>query len=176
MARINLIICDLCKEQIKEKDSGIYEITLTANKGVDADNGEVCPDCYNALLQRLKSPNGPKILQRPQKNLADNSDVTVDRLPIASLPAPEKSLGPSEEEKVKREPTKVLLDDEMVKVPSNFDRAIAAKVVREQRGACEHHFKSFKDGRVVCGNPPDGFEGELASFRGCGKVLTAAEY
>jgi hypothetical protein len=53
---------------------------------------------------------------------------------------------------------------------------LANKVVSEQKGACPHHFKSYQDGKIVCGPAPDGFKGELASFKGCGNALTAAEY
>jgi hypothetical protein len=137
---------------------------------------ELCHSCTTLICKTI---TGDDPLIKPQvapqiapQRVGQRPQAT----PSVAYAPPEKALGPSEEEKAERTPTKDLLEDEMVKVPSRFDRTVANKAVSEQKGTCAHHFKSFRDGKVVCGNAPDGFKGDLASFRGCGNVLTAAEY
>jgi len=174
MARISLIICDLCKEQMSDAEGGQYKVTLSFNKDLE---GEICGKCHGALMARLLSDEKPKLTSKKAKK---KPQLNATRSTTSATPdlygPPEELSGPSEEDKAGREPTKELLEDEMTKVPSRFDKKIASKVVRAIKGSCPHHFKSYQDGKIVCGAAPDGFQGELASFKGCGNILTKAEY
>lgn len=187
MARIT--ICDLCKERIKDEESKQGELTLSFYEaiidtddtdGIDREHKELCGElCHKCttLLRKTIQGEKPLVAEKAQKKPSHRTRTQEpDEEEDVLYAAPDAPLGPSEEEKAAREPTKELLDDEMVKVPSRFDKRRANKIIDKQKGKCPHHFKSFKDGKVVCSAAPDGYQGDFASFRGCGKTLQPGEY
>ena len=179
MARISLILCDLCKEKISKEDDGAFEISLIQNVGEgNLLAGEICAKCHASLTARLLSTEKLNVRspQQPAAVRKTARDLLVEKTAEDLYEAPEAPIGPTKEEKAGRKPTSDLLEDELVQVPSLFDLKRANKVVDILKGGCPHHFKSWADGRVTCGPAPDGFQGALASTRGCGKILTAAEY
>lgn len=184
MARISLVICDLCKNQIEQDDVGKYEVSLVLNGSLpQLETGEACRKCYTALFNRLKSPKKielkPKTTKKHEKPYSGSTkawDLGVEDGAEDGYAGPVKAIGPSEEEKGERKATKELLEDELTKVPSRFNKAKATSIVNKARSKCPHHFKNWNDGKVICGPAPDGFEGELASFKGCGQALSAKEY
>ena len=186
MARISLIICDLCGDKINEDEAGQYEVSLICNSNGSIEPGEMCGSCYKALLLRLRSETKP-VLRAAEKSLEKRTDPVATPASSTTSAAPEASepaLGPSEAEKAERKPTKELLDDELTKVPSKFNRRKAeAKVTEMKGGTCPHYFKSVDDkGRIICSAAPPGAsipadaQGHRVSTGGCGKVLTKAEY
>lgn len=185
MARIT--ICDLCKERIRDDESKQGELTLSfyvqkgeEDKGLMNDHEELCAElclkCTTLLRITIEGEVPMRSPESPQKNRSGDATTPSDTKTTVSYAPPGKAVGPSEKDKATREPTKELLDDEMVKVRSRFDKHKASKIIREQKGPCDHHFKSFHDGKIICGDAPQGIKGDLASFRGCGKTLTKAEY
>lgn len=180
MARIT--ICDLCKERIKDDESKQGGLTLLfylesePTQEPQKLSGELCQKC-TTLLRETISGDDPLIKPQAATIIPTVGTAPTPQVTTADTYGPiEKAVGPSAEEKASREPTKELLEDELVKVKSRFDRSKAAKIVAEQKGKCAHHFKSFRDGKIVCSSAPDGFEGELASFKGCGQILEPGEY
>ena len=191
MARIT--ICDLCKERIRDDESKQGELTLSfyvhdesTEKVFGEDEGlmdkhteltaELCLSC-TTLLRKTIAGDDPLTPPESLQKKPEHFGAPAVEGPLANSYAPPgDAVGPSEEEKASREPTKELLDDEMVKVKSRFNKDSASKVVRKQKGSCAHHFKSFLDGKVRCGPAPDGMKGELSTFKGCGKTLVASEY
>lgn len=179
MARIT--ICDLCKERIKNDETRRGELSLSFFATEDMSEkdevlAELCDKCTDLILKTIKGDE-PLVAQKAQKKPVLRTRTQEPEEEEDDLSdAPVAPLGPSAEEKAAREPTKELLDDEMVKVPSRFDKKRANKIIDKQKGKCPHHFKSFKDGKVVCSAAPDGYQGDFASFRGCGKALMEGEY
>jgi hypothetical protein len=201
MARIT--ICDLCKNRIKDDESKQGELTLSFYTNIelvpcgntdcvedafckpctDQDIpkhqelvGELCQSCTTLLRKTITGDSPLRPPQSLQKKPEQFGAPAVESVSVSPYALLEKAVGPSEEEKSEREPTKELLDDEMVTVKSRFDKRIALQVVNKQKGSCPHHFKTFNDGKVTCGPAPDGMQGELATFKGCGKTLIASEY
>lgn len=203
MARIT--ICDLCKERIKDDESKQGELTLSfytnielvpcGNSDCSGDSfckpcldqnipkhqelvGELCNKCATLLRETIEGDD-PLTKRQPAPIISAVSMTPTPKQSTSGGYAPlEKAIGPTLEEKATREPTKELLEDEMVKVPSRLDRKIANKAIKEMKGGttCQHFFKTFRDSKVICSDAPGGIEGELAGFKGCGKVLTKAEY
>jgi len=168
MARISLIICDLCKNEMTKEESGEeYSVTLSSLNGGNK-NGEACEKCFTALLNRLLSTQKPKVIVKstpPSQPVAVSKPETISEKPVAPVAQASSS-------------TEELLEDEIKHVPSNFNPRKAAKAVREMNNGetCLHHFKSFKDNRFICIDAPGGLEGELSGFKGCGKPVSASEY
>lgn len=195
MARIT--ICDLCKDRIKDDESKQGELTLsfyvpiTKLEGDTHEDGEetegsfgehkelaaeLCHSCTSILRKAIEGDDPLVTSKSPPKNPKRSRESVVEHRLADAYGDAGESLGPSEEEKAAREPTKELLDDEMAKVPSRFDKRKAAKIVASQKDKCGHHFKSYKEGAIICGPAPKGIQGELANFKGCGKTLTKAEF
>jgi len=153
----------------KEESQEEYSVTLSSlNDQVEV--GEICLKCYKSLLHRLESKELPKLVARPQPAPAPEP---VNKPEVVSESTPDVAPEPVRPTKS----TKELLEGEIKRVPSKFNRRTAVKAMREiNGGTCLHHFKTFKDGKVVCTDAPVGMEGELASFRGCGEALSASQY
>ena len=177
MARINLIVCDLCREQIDNEDGGKFKIGLEGPEFSML--GEICSTCYEALLARLKSEKSPSTVKAskgsPVKQALVTPDVPIDD-ELSYADPNQVPVGPSVEEKADRAATKELLEDELNVVPSRFDKRKANKIVEKNKDACPHHFKTWQDGKVICAAAPNGVDGPLNSFRGCGKILITSEY
>lgn len=174
MARISLIICDLCKNQMNTEESQEeYSVTLSSLNETET-SGEICFKCYKSLLNRLKSPEKLEV----KKAVAAKPPLVKPLADYQEAPEPgEATPIAAEDYERPAESTEELLDQEIKIVPSNFDRRKAVKAMREMNdGSCLHHFKTFRDGKVVCADAPGGVEGELAGFKGCGKVLNARQY
>jgi len=196
MARVNLVLCDLCGKKINDEEVDSYRVNLICEKeqiggghlGPDAlETGEICLKCYAALLHRLKSDKKSPILETPVESPTQTASGatrepraraatqdTESEYEAPSAPATEPQRGSTGES------TKELLEDELRVVPSRFDKLKAMVAAKKIRGSsCPHSFKSYRDDGVVCTGPPDGFSGDLEMLdnpNGCGKKLTKGEY
>lgn len=170
MAKVT--VCDLCKKAILDESD--YSICIAHETDKEqTHSGEVCTECFETLQNWLLAP-AAEALRDPKKSLSDglhemvrpNVEVVED-----AEPAEIKALEPprSSDKRGKIE------EGELNVVKSRFDKRKANKVVSETKGKCDHHFKSFEDGKIICSPAPPGFQGELATFRGCGKILTETE-
>lgn len=184
MARISLVLCDLCGDKMNDEEVDLYKVNLICEKEDEnsydrLETGEICRTCYHALIDRLK---GDKVAlqsrrETVEKPPAKNATEAPPEQVESPYGAPDKPIGQNTTDG--RTPTKELLDDELQVVPSRFEKRKAERAARKMRGSCPHNFKMWKDGKVVCGPPPDGFNGELDKLdnpNGCGKTLNEAEY
>jgi hypothetical protein len=161
-----------------------YKVSLISEKAKDLETGEICTVCYKALMGRLKGDK-PAIHARreavekaPKPRATQRANRAAEDEPESAYEPAMPSIGQAKDDG--REATKELLEDELQVVPSRFDKRKASQAARKMRGGgCPHSFKSYRDGKAVCGPPPDGFNGDLAKLdnpNGCGKVLTESEY
>jgi len=202
MARIT--ICDLCKNRIKDKESeqGLlalsFYIFLEVVPCGNADcatsdiycapcaggviskpaklDAELCLSCTTMLRKAIEGDEPLRAAQKPEKKPARFEAPAVEYTLVDAYGPAGEALGPSEEEKAVREPTKELLEDEMTRVPSRFNKSTAAKVVAAKKDKCNHWFKSYEEGSIICGDAPLGIKGALANFKGCSKKLVKGEY
>lgn len=156
MARVTTVVCDLCRSDIKPGE----DCTVQLSSRAYIVSGDICIDCFETLTEQLDSPLEPVVNTKTVGSPVGPTDFSAP---------PEKAKGAS------GDPTSELLEHEMTRVPSEFDKAKAEALVRKQRGGCAHPFKSYKDGKIVCVGPPPGYDGEVAS-NGCGKTLGQDEY
>ena len=200
MARIT--ICDLCKNRIRDDESKQGELTLsfyTEINMVPCDNtdcgatpgvyckpcadqdipkheelvAELCHSCTTLIRKTITGDDPLVTSKKPQKKPERFGAPAVER---SDIPPTGEPLGPSAEEKAERAPTQELLDDEVMAVPSRFNKRRAVKMIAAQKGECGHHFKGFHEGKIICGNAPKGIKGDLKGFVGCGKALAGSEY
>lgn len=179
MARIT--ICDLCKQQIKKDEAGPFGLGLSRPEPVGIVEMEVCGICATLLIELFESDEPPAaFLKNEVKEVRTRSTLTLPASPAAPLEFSEP-VGPTAAEKAKRQPTDELLEDEINKVPSAVNhtkgsRELAEKWAEEDRQkGCEHHFKTFEDGKIICADAPKGMRGKHSSFKGCGKRLGMGE-
>lgn len=162
---------------MNDEESGRgYSIALSTSDDSPEDRdyfGEICTVCFETLRNWLLAPTDAA-LEKPNKSLSDGLHNMVQASIEAADDAEPAEIKALEPPKVKGDRGKIE-EGELNVVKSRFDKAKANQAVRKTKGACAHHFKSFDDGKIVCGNAPPGFTGELSTFRGCGKVLTDAE-
>ncbi len=178
MARIT--ICDLCKQKMSNKGIEQGKLVLSFFKDlIQKHTMEVCLPCTQAIMERFRSEDPPRIMV-PQKDEA-LPEVQTPRRAKRTLPgAPQAVIGPTEAEKAERQPTEKLLDDEIQCVPSAVNHTKGSRELREtwrdedKKQGCAHHYKQFKEGKVLCADAPPGVKA-FAGFRGCGKQLTDGE-
>lgn len=166
MARISLVICDLCKEKIAPKHDGLYEISLIKNgKDAQLEAGEICSKCYRALLNRLMS----------EEKLKAQSVVTQQSRVIQTQDEPTKR---TQSKSGKNIPTDGLEEFELQAIPPSLDLNRGSKDIarlnREAAKKCPHLYKRYKDGAIICTDATD-VKGPLAGFKGCGKKLQKNE-
>ncbi len=129
MAKISMIICDLCNKEIK--DSTVYEITLSSFEKERIDKaGEICLICYRSLLGRLnKAAHLPMVWSRESKpQTADNPEQSLDCIGVTD--GSPTTLGKST---FISTPTAIKSEDGEFKVPS-LAHTIKHEVVRK----CTH--------------------------------------
>jgi len=176
MARINLIVCDLCKKQMTATLE--YRLAFFIDQKDDRNHnydGEICQECFETLEVWFLAPNDVT-LEKPYKSLSDClHDMVLDQQPQPTPrpPAQIKALDPSKQSDSTRGKIEA---GELNIVKSSFDKNKANTLVNKIKGSCPHHFKRYDDGKIVCVGPPDGFTGEFSSSKGCGKNLTDAEF
>ena len=182
MARISLIICDLCKKQMEESHEEysvaisfcVPDETSPTNVTGGEHKGETCKECFETLRNWMLAP-AEAALEKPNKSLSDGLHGMVEATtpPVEDgEPAAVKALEPPKPIDKKRGKIE---KGELNVVASRFDRHKAASIINEQKGSCAHHFKRFEEGKIICGNVPPGYTGEFANFSGCGKILTETE-
>jgi len=75
MARISLVVCDLCKENIE--GAAVYGITLVRYNDTGdeykEDKGEICPNCYRSLVDRLNKEVKPESWVHPRSQQAPSN-------------------------------------------------------------------------------------------------------
>lgn len=134
MGRLNIEYCDLCKEIGDRFDK---EITLTNSYphcyGDDAEKttGNICADCYEALLSKLKKEFNPI-----EEKIAPKS-----KQPKRSKVQPKKSSVVAEDE------------DGISIVPSNMTNEHINKLKKEmESGPCRHNsgYSLGEDGATRC--------------------------
>lgn len=145
-------ICDLCKQQSKALPG---RLIVRLQEG-DADNtvGDVCNVCYRDLVTTL---NGDRAL--PPKNDIEQKESLIDERNGASPEA---------------KPLVAKGQTWGYAIKSRFDPEKAKEF--EPKG-CRHPFKRMDDNeRFVCANAPENLKGgELAGFKGCGKILDKSD-
>lgn len=165
MARISMIVCDLCKEEIKE-DETAYAIVLSLcvddnkSRGIKRpgkeESGEICVNCHRSLVSRLnKSPadllRAPKMPltfppaainpQKPAQFLdCITTNVGAAGLQVGKSATVEFSDGPINSVDAKQ------IGDGEFKVASR-----AHTIPRQLPPKCTHDKKSFgDDGKFIC--------------------------
>lgn len=157
-----------------------YTIALIASEktsgGEDNNyNGEICTECFETLRNWLLAPSNAA-LEKPNKSLSDGLHDMV--LSTISAPADQEPVEIKAIEPPRAKDGRGKIEEgELNIVKSRFDIKKANQIVTETKGKCPHHFKSFEDGKIVCGNAPPGlsipdYKGALV---GCGKILTEGE-
>ncbi len=160
MARISMIVCDLCKEEIKEDDTA-YAIVLSSyvngNKNSESqENGEICRNCHRSLVIRLnKSPTD--LLRASQMALTFPNKPINPQKPAQfldcfgiELGATGQNFGKSaavglSESQINSETAQQLAEGEF-KVKSR-----AHLIERLPPPKCNHDKKSFgDDGKFIC--------------------------
>jgi len=127
MARISMILCDLCKQEIKYEDGtdyGIILFKLKENKE-KKEEGEICLKCYRSLLNRVKSPCGlPKKTEtKTEPKIKDSKDTNV--------------------ESTRKEINQIAEGE--YRVPSR------AHLIKHKESECSHDKKTFiGDGKFMC--------------------------
>lgn len=183
MARISLIICDLCKIQMTEEESRQDNCVTLLSLGEEKQTGEICPKCFKSLMHRLTSVEKPVVVTKSPAQSAPLLDQKSLSKAEINLEGAQTEVQPPGVTVIKqniegRESSDQLHDDEMNIVPSLFDKRKARKALREMNGGsnCLHHFTSFRNGKIICSPAPPGIEGEHAGFRGCGEIVPAKHY
>ena len=142
MAKISMTICDLCKEEIKTTQTGIYAIELISidnSRSKESDskiNGEICRICHDALLGKLKKAAAPWVAPRTPNN-SKQSDELLEIKDVAHSPSDTKSFILS-----------ASIDDDgfAVKIPSK-----AHTVPVRIYDTCKHDRKRMDDdGNFMC--------------------------
>jgi len=140
MARISLVICDLCKEKIE--DEAIFGIVLTSRDEMGT-NGEICKNCFRSLLSRLKSSPETVLQTRLRTQGGPNNSPQSLRCIGVQDGGSGVVLGVSDAVS-HPEGSKELSDGEF-KVPSQ------AHTIPREKSSCNHDRKSFADnGEVIC--------------------------
>lgn len=183
MARLSLIICDVCKKQMSDEDAAeeysvaLFRVGTDGSTPESLHDGEICIECFETLRNWLLAPT-TAALEKPNKSLSDGlHDMVQTTASVAddAEPAEIKALEPP---KTKGERGKIK-EGELNLVKSRFDAQKANQVVKETKGACSHSFKSMQDGKIICSNAPPGFTVpggyKGGSLTGCGKILTEGD-
>lgn len=170
MARVSLIICDYCKEA-RELLGGT--LTLSIDEGHEKPTNsswEICHECAYNLEKTLKAPN---VIQKPRSYFL-LEDAMARATQCGELPEHPKGdlcdTAPSSP-RPRGKKTDALLEGELVNVKSTFNKEEANRKVESTRSKCPHHFKSYEDGKIICGNSPIDAQGPFAGTKGCGKTL-----
>lgn len=161
-----MIVCDLCKEEIKEGDTE-YSIVLSSCKDDDAgsrgiqrpgneESGEICRNCHRSLVNRLnKSP--ADLLRAPQMALIFPNKPINPQQPAQFLDCVGVELGATGQKIGKstavglsaprfNSETAQQLSDGEFKVKS-----VAHMIQQPPSPKCNHDKKSFgDDGRFIC--------------------------
>jgi len=96
MARLNIIICDLCKQMSKVTLS--FALTLQSGKGKDKEvtKSEICQKCYDNLKGRIKSDFDFNNSFSPQPrveiiDIANGEVIVPSKLNTVIAPPPQPS-------------------------------------------------------------------------------------
>lgn len=165
MARISLVICDYCKDTVESVPNRI-SLTLQHPHVGDTIEAEICDVCAIDLKALFASSTKPQVMRAGPVNAKPERAAFVAPASITTL----------EGNASVKIPTKELLDHEVAKVPSQFNKSSAEKKVAAVKGSCPHHYKKTNDSNhIICADAPPNIRGGYADFRGCGKILSDDE-
>jgi hypothetical protein len=118
MARLNIIICDLCKGM--SKVTLPYGMTLQSGKGKDREvtKAEICQKCYEDLSQRIQSDFdfNNSFSSRPRKDIKPAAELSpIDIIEIAKgenmVPSNIDNIAPPPQPKCLHGATSIIDDD-----------------------------------------------------------------
>ena len=171
MARISMIVCDLCKEEIKEDDTS-YDIVLSSYKKKplksgslvrveesqpkSQEEGEICSNCHRSLVARLnKLPDDILRTQKialtfPNKPINPHEPAQFD-WPLAPLTG---AIGQKSGENVSDELSEGQINSQKAKQLSEGEFKVKSRahmIKRPKYPKCTHDKKSFGDnGKFIC--------------------------
>jgi len=144
MARISLVVCDLCKENIE--GAAVYGIALIryndTGEEYKENKGEICPNCYRSLVSRLNKEVEPASWLPPRAQQAPSNS----RQSLRCVGVQDDGSGVvGVSDAVERPPGSKKLCEGEFKVPSQ------AHIVPREKPNCKHDRKSFADnGELIC--------------------------
>ncbi len=146
MARITYSICDLCGGSSEEEL--LHKISLSGTPGQPIKHGEICAQCYGALVKQLEQETKP-VLPRARRT---STPSKTGKSPVPSLDAigiMDTGLGVVGKSSAM---TYIDNDEEMKVVPSTLTDAVRRQInLKIANGPCRHDSGfSLKDDGPYC--------------------------